>query len=132
MFNDLINSTDVPIQWTTCTVVPLYKAKKKGDIYSPSSYRSVFLQESSMKVTESLWTLKRKLDIEKAMSDYQFAYKSGCGCHTLIAKYIQITKTRKHGISLFFDIKLAFSSVNRKSMFNDIFHKLGRDAFIFK
>ena len=85
-----------------------------------------------MKVAESLWILKRKKDIEDAMMDFQFAYKSKCGCHSLIAKYIQITNSKKNGISVFFDIKRAFSSANRRAMFNDVFAKLGRDAFIFK
>ena len=66
------------------------------------------------------------------MMDFQFAYKSKCGCHTLIQNYITITNRRKSGIAIFFDIKRAFSSVNRKHMFADVFKKLGRDAFLFK
>ena len=85
-----------------------------------------------MKITESLWILKRKKDIEEAMMDFQFAYKYKCGCHSLISKYIQITNNRKNGISIFFDVKRAFGSANRHAMFSDVFHKLGRDAFIFK
>ena len=131
MFNDLINSADVPIQWTTCTVHHYKKPRKKETFIPRVAIETCFVRVEHEGDWISLDT-KTQVGHEEAMSDFQFAYKSGCGCHTLIAKYIQITKTRKYGISLFFDIKLAFSSVNRKSMFNDIFHKLGRDAFIFK
>ena len=63
--NEQLNSDDAPFQWEHCTVIPLYKANKMGDVEDPSSFRAVVLQESTMKFVESVWVHCTRADVER-------------------------------------------------------------------
>ena len=84
MINEQLNSTEAPLKWEHCTVIPLYKANKMGKIEEPSSFRSVVLQESSFKLVESVWIHMNKNKLESLSGDFQHAYKRKRGVQTAL------------------------------------------------
>ena len=50
-----------------------------GNIDNPSSFRSVVLQESSMKLVESVWVQQNNDLLQSLIGDEQAAYKTGSG-----------------------------------------------------
>jgi hypothetical protein len=71
--NAQLNSTEAPVQWENCTVIPLYKMNKMGKIDEPSSFRSVVLQESTMKLVETVWVQQNNALIQSLIGEEQNA-----------------------------------------------------------
>ena len=51
--NEELNDTSVPIQWKKCTCIPVYKGKLSSEL--PEAYRSIILNETSLKLIEGAW-----------------------------------------------------------------------------
>jgi len=77
--NYILNGNDMPNDWRTSTIVPIYK--EKGSVMECGSYRGVKLLEHGMKAVERLLE-KRLRDIVKM----QFGFMPGKG--TIDALYI--------------------------------------------
>jgi len=112
--NGILNGKDMPNDWRTSTIVPIYK--KKGSVMECGSYRGVKLLEHGMKAVERLLE-KRLRDIVK-IDKMQFGFMPGKG--TIDAIYIvrrvqecYLGKKRKL-FMCFVDLEKAFDRVPRR------------------
>jgi hypothetical protein len=84
MVNEQLNSTEAPVQWRICTVIPIYKASKGLPVEDVSAFRSVILQESTAKLVSAVWLEVRMTDIIQGIGRLNHAYKPKHGVHTAL------------------------------------------------
>ena len=112
--NNILDGKDMPNDWRTSTIVPIYK--KKGSVMECGSYRGVKLLEHGMKVVERL--LERRLRNIVEIDKMQFGFMPGKG--TIDAIYIVrrlqecYLGKKKKLFMCFVDLEKAFDRVPRK------------------
>ena len=112
--NGIVSGSDMPMDWKTSIVDPIYK--KKGSVMVCSNYRGVKLLQHGMKVVERLLE-KRLRDIVK-IDRLQFGFMPGKG--TLDATFIvrrmqeKYIGKKKKLFMCFVDLEKAFDRVPRK------------------
>ena len=112
--NEILNGKDMPHDWRTSIVVPIYK--KKGSVMDCASYRGVKLSEHGMKVVERL--LEKRLRRLVKVDQMQFGFMSGRSTVNVIFIFRRmqesfLEKNRKIFIC-FVDLEKAFDRVPRK------------------
>ncbi|XP_028038703.1 uncharacterized protein LOC114249368 [Bombyx mandarina] len=74
-FNKLLQEEVIPTEWSTSTLVPIYK--NKGDVQDCGSYRGIKLMSHSMKVLEKV--IEKRLRDESEITQNQFGFMPGRG-----------------------------------------------------
>ena len=110
-----------PLEWKGGTLIPLYK--HKGHPGHASSYRSIFLSDTTGKIYHS-WLRKQLLPAwEQNPTAIQHGGRRGYGTdtlHHLVHSYMAWARSNTRSLGLLFlDLRSAFYAVFRASLFND-------------
>ncbi|KAK9157750.1 hypothetical protein Scep_004324 [Stephania cephalantha] len=73
LFNKILKSKRMPMDWRRSTLVPIFK--NKGDIQSCSNYRGIKLMSHTMKLWEKI--INNRLRRETTISENQFGFMPG-------------------------------------------------------
>ena len=133
LFNKILNSGSFPTQWATGVVVPIHK---KGDFDDPNNYRGITLISCFAKLFTSV--LNKRLETwskeNDNSSDAQFGFKANHSTidAVFILKFLidQQLQTKKKLYCAFIDLKKAFDSVSRLSLWYKLI-KCGIDGKVF-
>ena len=114
IFKKSLESSQIPMDWKTATVVPIYKKGPKGD---PGNYRPVSLTSVPGKLLEKI--IKKKLvdylESNNLIKDSQHGFTAGRSCTTNLITFLEeATKTVDSGIPadiFYLDFAKAFDKV---------------------
>lgn len=122
LFNKILNDGNIPEDWTTVLLQPIFK---KGDKNDPQNYRPIALAPTILKVFTTIIT-KRLNDWavnNGKISEYQAGFKKGIGTMehlfcllTLIQSRLRLPKKRLY--VAYVDLKSAFDSPEHKKLWN--------------
>ncbi|KAK9133636.1 hypothetical protein Scep_013164 [Stephania cephalantha] len=104
LFNKILKSKRMPMDWRRSTLVPIFK--NKGDIQSCSNYRGIKLMSHTMKLWERI--IDNRLRRETTISENQFGFMPGRSTmeaiflvRRLLEKYREKKKKSSYGIRRF-------------------------------
>ena len=106
IFSKSFESGDLPSEWKTAHIVPIYKTGSKSD---PAPYRPVSLTSVVCKLMESIIKdkLTQFLEDNKTISSHQHGFPAGRSCLTNLLETLKIwTKAldKGYGIDVLFQI----------------------------
>ena len=108
-----------PLSWKGGTLVPLFKGK--GRVDSPTSYRSIFISDTTCKTFHSCLRTRLLRTWEKAMCTLQFGGRAGYGtdvAHHYAHAFLSWSRhTTTPAALIFLDLTAAFYSVLRQGLF---------------
>ena len=114
IFRKSFETGEVPADWKTANIVPIYKSGPKTD---PANYRPVSLTSVPCKIMESLVkeALLKHLNQHNMISEYQHGFTEGRSCLTNLLESLECwTKALDEGYGvdvLYLDYRKAFDSV---------------------
>ena len=114
IFRKSVNNGQVPEEWRTATVVPIYK---KGAKSAAGNYRPVSLTCVSCKVLESILKddIMEHLSRNKLIKSSQHGFVKGKSCTTNLLEFLdKITEAADRGIAtdvVYLDFAKAFDKV---------------------
>ena len=119
IFYRSLNEGEVPEDWKTANVTPIYKKGAKSD---PGNYRPVSLTSVPCRILESLIKdeLMKHLTDNKLIKDSQHGFMQGKSCSTNLVEFLEkVTKTVDGGkpVDVFYlDFAKAFDKVPRERL----------------
>ena len=115
LFNECINSCEIPSEWKTAVVSPLYK--KNGSKEDANNYRGISVLSPISKIFERILADQIKYNLEKNKSLFpgQYGFRSNHSCesalHEILSDMFNILSNRKIGLYFFIDFKKAFDLI---------------------
>lgn len=115
LFNLSLNSSELPKDWKTAAVIPLFKG---GDSLDPNCYRPIFILPCISKVFERIINKQiiHYLESHHSLSEMQSGFRAGHGCTSATLKVtndiIAAIDQRHYCAAVFIDLAKAFDSVN--------------------
>ena len=119
IFYRSLNEGEVPEDWKTANVTPIYKKGAKSD---PGNYRPVSLTSVPCRILESIIKdeLMKHLTDNKLIKDSQHGFMQGKSCSTNLVEFLEkVTKTVDGGkpVDVFYlDFAKAFDKVPRERL----------------
>jgi len=111
IFNASLKSGELPTDWTTANVVPVFKG---GDSLAPDNYRPISLTSIPCKMLEHIILRELNSTIQD-MTPAQHGFRKNLSCETQLCRtYQQIAMTWDKGLTthaLILDFKKAFDKV---------------------
>ena len=112
--DEILDGKDMPHDWRTSTVVPIYK--KKGSVMDCASYRGVKLSEHGIKVVERL--LEKRLRRSVKFYQMQFDFMPGSSIVDAIFIFRRMQKSylekNRKLFTCFVDLEKASDRVSRR------------------
>lgn len=122
--NHCIVFNQIPKDWKTAIVTPLYK--NKGDVNDVNNYRAISVLPPVTKIFEKFLEsqITSYLNKNNLLCEDQHGFRFNRSCesamHELLSKMNEIRSKRLIGLFLFIDFKKAFDTVNPKLLLNKI------------
>ena len=119
IFKQSITFGEVPDDWKTAYVVPIFKKGSKGDL---GNYRPVSLTSLVVKILEKLLKghIEKHLDDKKILYDSQHGFRKGKSCQTNLLEFMEyITDCIDRGDPvdiIYLDFSKAFDKVPHKRL----------------
>jgi len=119
IFETLFVSSEVPEDWKTANIVPIYK--KKGPRSDPNNYRPVSLMSVPCKIKESLIrdNLLQFIECNDILTKHQHGFMQHRSCPNLLETMEAWTEALDNGLGvdvLFLHYRKAFDSVSHKRL----------------
>lgn len=117
LFNLSIVSSEIPKDWKTAAVIPLFKG---GDTLDPNSYRPISILPCLSKVFESQINKQmiKHFESDYTLSAMQSGFRAGHGCTSVTLKVLNDNTTaidkRHYCAAVFIDLAKAFVSVDHR------------------
>ena len=130
LFTQSINTGELPQDWKTANVSPIYK---NGNKQHAENYRPISLTSVPCKIMESIIkeNLVNYLEMNNLLSDTQYGFRSKRSCTLQLLEVYDIwTESLDHGIPidmLYLDFQKAFDSVPHLRLIEKL-HNLGIDG----
>jgi hypothetical protein len=115
LFNLSLNSSELPKDWKTAAIIPLFKG---GDSLDPNCYRPISILPCISKVFERIINKQiiHHLESHHSLSEMQSGFRAGHGCTSATLKVtndiIAAIDQRHYCAAVFIDLAKAFDSVN--------------------
>jgi exonuclease III len=126
LFNQSLNSAEIPTDWKSAIVHPVYK---KGDKSLPLNYRPISLTCVLCKQLEHILVsqINRFLGAHNLLYERQHGFRSGQSCETALASLVHdwASKVDAHFIAvdaIFLDFAKAFDKVPHQRLVHKISH----------
>ena len=119
IFNESLRTGEVPVDWKTATVTPIFKKGTKGN---PGNYRPVSLTSVPCKILESIVKDKvmNHLIKNKLIKSSQHGFMPGKSCATNLCQFMdKVTKAVDEGKAVdivYLDFAKAFDKVPRQRL----------------
>lgn len=117
MYKRIWKEENIPEEWTTSLIVPIFK---KGDKKQCNNYRGITLVNTNMKILEQIIERRIRPIIEKTLDDVQSGFRKGKSIQDHIFSLKQIIeKKRREDKTLylgFIDLEKAFDKVPRRKL----------------
>jgi len=119
LFQDSLDTGQVPSEWKTAKVIPIFKKGTRGD---PGNYRPVSLTSAVCKLMESILrdNIVDHLIINHLIKDSQHGFTTGRSCQTNLLEFLdQVTKYLDSGEAVdivYLDFSKAFDKVPHKGL----------------
>ena len=127
-FNKIWTDKQIPNQWRTSRITPIWK--KKGSAMDPSKYRGISTGSILSKVGMNIILKRISGFYENQLKRSQFGFRKGVGCNDAIyvAKQLQeIAYVANRSLyACFIDLTAAFDHVNRCLLFKTIRNRLAQ------
>lgn len=121
LIREIWESEEIPSDWKTAIIHPLYK---KGDRTDCNNYRGISLLPVTYKILSKALQNRLENQIDGELGEYQAGFRKGRSCIEQIWNLKLIIKYRKMRAKNFFvtfvDFKKAYDSVDRKTLFNTL------------
>ena len=114
IFRKSVNNSEVPAEWKTATVIPIFKKGKKS---AAGNYRPVSLKSVSCKVLESILKddIMDHLSRNQLIKKSQHGFMKGKSCATNLLEFLdKITEATDKGTAtdvIYLDFAQAFDKV---------------------
>ena len=112
LFTQSFNSGDLPNDWLTANITPVFK---KGDKSNPSNYRPISLTSLCCKLMEHCHNIMNHLESNHILNDYQYGFRSSHSCQAQLISIIeelQVALDCHHQVDLLMlDFSKAFDTV---------------------
>mmetsp|Transcript_85841 Transcript_85841/g.185346 ORF Transcript_85841/g.185346 Transcript_85841/m.185346 type:complete len:314 (+) Transcript_85841:549-1490(+) len=125
LFNDIVNDKCNIDVFSKLVIIPIFKNKKGAQTNDPNAFRMISLGETLYKIAESCFIKKNLKTIEDSSGHFQCAYKTKMGTNTAIRKLKEIMDKKKNGGIIACDLKSAFDSPTRESIYESLFENWG-------
>lgn len=126
IFNNCLSSGQIPEEWKTALVTPLFKNKgKRNDI---NNYRGISVLPPISKIFERLLAsqISKYFEVNKIFFAGQHGFRKGFSCetalHELISDINEIRDKKSIALLLFIDFKKAFDTVDSDLLVSKLFH----------
>jgi hypothetical protein len=135
MYNEILASGDVPDEWCTILLSPIFK---KGDKNDPQNYRPISLVATILKLLTSIlskrlqeWSIKNK-----HISQFQAGFRKGMGTMEQVFGLLTLVQSKlksKNGklFAIFVDARSAFDSVSHSKLWRTL-NKMGISSNVSK
>jgi hypothetical protein len=142
IFNDCILTNEIPSEWKSAVVTPLYK--RSGSKNDANNYRGISVLPPIGKIFEKILAnqIKEYLDKNNLLFDGQYGFRNNHSCesalHEILSDMFKVFSERKIGLYFFIDFKKAFDLVPSDLLlfklkyfygFDDLAIKLLKDYF---
>ena len=128
-FTLIWNNVEVPDQWRTSGMTPIWK--NKGNALDPTKYRGLSIGSTLCKVGVNIILKRTSSFYENHLKNNQFGFRSGVGCNDAIYVIKQLHEiaslSERELFVCFIDLSSAFDHVNRKLLFQSIRNRLPED-----
>ena len=123
IFTKSIHSGEVPLDWKTANVVPIYK---KGPKHLPVNYRPVSLTSICSKIMEHILAsqITRHLNTHGILDKNQHGFRPGLSCDTQLIEFVQDLHSTMKGGKQVDAVVMDFSKAFDKVPHNRLIYKL--------
>ena len=125
LFSQSLNTGEVPLDWLSANVTPVYK---KGDKHNPSNYRPISLTSICCKIMEHILyhTIMKHLETNNILSDFQYGFRPAHSCETqlisLVEEIQQSLDSHYHADLIMLDFSKAFDTVPHTRLLKKLQH----------